>query len=376
MLNNIIRVLHVQMGMNRAGIETMIMNYFRHMDRTKIMFDFAGYMRKKCDYDDEIIRLGGRIFYYPKYNVYNHWEFVKWWEDFFDTHPEYKIVHGHSEGTYAIYLKIAKKHGCITIAHSHSAYGIEMPTPKSIMFKLSSLRTRSISHYFFGCSKQALIDKFGKKIARDRNRSKVINNAINVQKFSFDNYRRNIIREKMGLRKRLLVIGTVGRMERPKNPFFILNILKNLNARGADFIFLWCGIGKEEKKIKKWVWKNKLQEKVKLLGQRGDIENILLAMDVFIMPSLWEGLSVACIEAQASGLPIIVSDSVSQECDITGNCKFLPCDNADQWCNEIVKTSYDHVRINTYTQIVNAGYDISVEAKKLTDIYTNIERKC
>lgn len=365
-MNEPIRVLHVEMGMIRAGIETMIMNYYRNIDRDRVQFDFAGYKTEECDYDNEIRCLGGRIYYYPRYTLINYGMFVKWWDNFFEQHPEYKIVHSHAEGTYDIVLKIAKKHGCFTIAHSHSSRGIELPTPKSILFHISSIKVRNTADFFFGCSKNAIIDKFGNKIYNDANRSKIINNAIDISNYRYNQLIREEARKELKISDDTLVVGTVGRIERQKNPFFICKIIEELSKRKINYIFIWLGTGKMESRVKKKL--EDFKNSVMFLGVKGNVDYYLQAMDVFILPSLWEGLSVASIEAQASGTPVLLSESCSHEVNVTDICKFLSLKNVGPWCDEIVKC-FHKVKKDTSKQVEEAGYGILKESKELALFY-------
>ena len=166
-----IRVLHVIGIMNRGGAETMIMNLYRQIDREKVQFDFVEHSIEAAAYDEEIQRLGGRIFRCPHYTGKNHLAYVKWWNGFFEKHTgEYRIVHGHIGSTAAIYLSIAKKHGLFTVAHSHNSNG--PLNPRELLYRILSYRTRFVADFFFACSKQAGEDRFGKRVTNDTKKYK------------------------------------------------------------------------------------------------------------------------------------------------------------------------------------------------------------
>lgn len=372
-----IRILHVLTAMNMAGTETLLMNFYRNVNRSKVQFDFAVSATEKCDYDDEIISLGGRIIHYPRYRLSCDGKYRKWWNNFFSAHSEYHIVHGHIGSTAAIYLKIAKRYGCFTIAHSHSIKS--KISVKSIAYQIYAYPTRFIANQFFGCSRQALIDRYGKKVAKSPN-ARIVNNAIDSEKYIFNFEMREKIRKEYKIDRQQLVIGTVGRLSPLKNPYEIIRICETLKKRGLKFKFLWFGTGELKEDIEKTINTKKLNDEISLMGTRRDIYNVLQAFDIFLFPSVNEGLGIACIEAQAAGLPTFCSDSIPLEAKVTEYCKFLPLNKTKIWCDEIEKKvimikEECYTRPNTYKEIVNAGYDIKDVAGWLQAFYLTIEEE-
>ena len=372
-----IRVLHVLTAMNMAGTETLLMNLYRNIDRDTIQFDFAVTATNECAYDSEIASLGGRIYRYPRYKGINHFAYIKWWKTFLSKHEEYQIVHGHIGSTAAIYLKIAKKMNRFTIAHSHSI------KPKrslhAFIYSLHSYPTRKIADFFLGCLKQAIIDRYGHKVADNPSISKVLNNAINAKQFSFSKSVRRIIRDEYQVSDDTLVLGTVGRLTVPKNPLEIVRICSELNKRGVDFVFWWFGEGEMKEEIEIALKDANIQDCVKLLGVRNDIYKVLQGMDIFLFPSIWEGLGISCIEAQASGLPTLCSDTIPHEAKATDNCVFLKLNDTDAWCDSIEDSikmikSPDYVRPDNYENIRKAGYDICESASELCKLYLEWSR--
>ena len=167
-MNDPIRVLQVIGIMNRGGAETMIMNLYRNIDRQIVQFDFVENENDGAFFDEEIRNLGGQIYHCPRFTGKNYFTYRKWWKEFFDNHHEYKIVHGHIGSTAAIYLKEAKNHGIVTIAHSHN---IDGKNRKQFFYNILSYPTRNIADYLFMCSKQAGIDRYGKENALDSKRA-------------------------------------------------------------------------------------------------------------------------------------------------------------------------------------------------------------
>ncbi len=367
-----VRILHVLTAMNLAGTESLLMNLYRNIDRTRVQFDFAVSAEERCAYDVEIEELGGKIFHYPRYAGINHFVYRKWWNDFFKAHTEYRIIHGHIGSTAALYLSIAKKHGCYTIAHSHStAASVSI---HSILYKAFSYPTRNIADFFFGCSQQAIIDRYGNKVAGDPNKAKVLNNAIDARLYVFDKTIRDEVRREYNTNDNRLVIGTVGRLTPQKNPFEIINICQELNNREIEFDFWLFGEGELRAEIEEIIISKGLSNQVKLLGTRSDIYRVLQGMDIFLFPSIWEGLGIACVEAQAAGLPTFCSNTVPAEAKATELCCFLQLNNTHQWCDEVIKTAEiisenKYERKNMYKQIERSGFDISEVASDLEQFY-------
>lgn len=364
------RVLHVFGGMGRGGAETMVMNLYRNIDRTKMQFDFIVHTRDKCAYDDEIMALGGRIYRVPRYKGKNHLQYKKAWNSFFKEHPEYKIIHGHVRSTASIYLKIAKKHGLATIAHSHST---SSGTGFSAIVKnILQYQIRYIADYLFACSESAGIWLFGKKACKGDNYY-ILNNAIDTQKFIYNEKKRMEKRKEFQLEDKF-VIGHVGRFYGAKNHNFLIDIFKAIHDRNNNAVLMLVGDGELRQSIEKKVNDLGLNNKVIFTGVRSDIPDILQSMDVFLFPSLYEGLPVTLIEAQATGLSCIISDTITSEVCITPYIKPVSLSKtANEWA-DIVISSGKIDRIDTSHYIKENGFDIQETVKKLTMFYENIIR--
>ena len=373
-MNKPIRVLHVLAAMERAGTENLIMNLYRNIDRTKLQFDFAVSAKHKCAFDDEIKSLGGKIYHYPRYRGTNHFKYVAWWKVFFKQHPEHSIVHGHIGSTAAIYLRIAKKNNRYTIAHSHATNS--NLSLSSIIYRIYSYRTRFIADYFFACSNQALVDRYGKRIAKNKAKSSVLNNAIDTQLYKYDKDIRNQTRKEFNLDDNGSILGTVGRLTKAKNPDMIIEIIKRLSCQKKEFRFMWVGTGELEQEIKYKVKLLNLDNRVIFTGVRNDVNKLLMAMDLFVFPSLWEGLGISCVEAQASGLPTLCSDTVPLDANVSDLFLQLPLQDSGKWCDEInrqLSSCLRHDRSSAYKQVFDHGYDIHDVASRLEKFYMNIE---
>lgn len=360
-----LRVLHVIGKMDRAGAETLIMNIYRNIDRSKIQFDFLLYSLEKGDYDKEIIELGGKIYRMPSFKGYNYLDLARKTKNFFDKHP-YKIVHGHIGSLAPMYLFFAKKKGAFTIAHSHS-------TDSTILWKriVHSLLSRPvvyIADFYFGCSYQAGVDRFGKNIV-ESNRYKIIKNAIDVDSFSYSQKRHAQLKEDYNLSEKI-IFGHVGRFDEQKNHKYLLQIFKRVSEKIDNAVLLLVGRGELENAIKKDIIKFGLEEKVKLLGVREDIPDLMNLFDVFVFPSLYEGLGIVCIEAQAAGLPCFVSDTVPDEAIVSDNIWKLSLNSsAEEWTSVIVKQIKTFSRKDSTASVRKAGYDIKTEVCDLISFY-------
>lgn len=366
-MSEVIRVLHVIGIMNRGGAEAMIMNLYRNIDRNKIQFDFVENTFEKAAFDDEIKSLGGRIYNCPHYNGKNHFEYKKWWNKFFEEHSgEYRIIHGHLGSTAAIYLKIAKKYGLYTIAHSHNT--LLQKDFESLLYKIYSFPTRYTADHFFTCSRMAGVSRFGKKIGSNEKLCTLLHNSIETDKFLYNIEVRNKVRNSLELGDNL-VIGHVGRFNPQKNHEFLIDIYSRIHRKNKNTILLLVGDGSQKEKIFNKVKDLSLLDSVKFLGVREDINELMQAMDVFLFPSLYEGLPVTVIEAQAASLPCVISDCITKECKLLDNVKFVSLDSPiEEWSDAVFKIS-NIERRNTKKDIVNSHYDIEENVRWLEDFY-------
>lgn len=370
-----IRVLHVLGGLERGGAETMVMNLYRKIDKSEIQFDFIVHTETKDAYYEEIISLGGKIYHCPKYKGKNHFAYKKWWKTFFQSHPEYRIVHGHVRSTASIYLKIARSEGLYAIAHSHST---SSGTGLSAFIKnCFQYRIRYNADFYMGCSYEANCWLFGKKVAKDATKCIVFKNAINTEIFRFSPEIRKKIRDQLQVSTDCLLIGSVGRLTIPKNPTFIVQICKciyelNLKAKKYSSVkMIWLGTGKLYDEIISLIKEESLSDVIELLGSRSDVNEIMQAMDAFILPSLWEGLGIVAIEAQAAGLPTFCSDVIPCEVSVSELCSFLPLGDPNIWADRILNA--DLTRKDCSKEIVEAGYDIKSTVQWLSEFYKKIK---
>ena len=364
-----IRILHVTAKMDRGGIETFIMNIYRNINREKFQFDFLLSSDKEDIYNDEIRSLGGKIFKIPGRNkgVIQNKKAV---QKFFLLHPEYKIVHQHvSSLSYLDPLKIAKKNGVATrIIHSHNTKQGGSSLHKYVHY-INKFFISSIASHYFACSHLAARWLYPSSLY-DTKKYRVIKNAIDTKEFVYNEELRTRMRKDMNIENKF-VIGHIGRFMPQKNHDFLIDIFKKFNDKEKDSLLLLVGDGTLRKSIKEKVESLGLKDKVIFTGVRTDTSALLQTMDVFVMPSFHEGLPVTLIEAQAAGLPCVVSTEVTKEVQISQDIKWCGLNESlESWTTSIL-ASKENVRKNVESDIFTAGYDTSNVVLELEKFYSD-----
>lgn len=357
-----IRVLQVFGRMDRGGAETMIMNLYRNIDRTKVQFDFVVHTDEKCAFDEEIKALGGYIYSVPRLNIKNTLNYKKSWKELLRNHSEWRIVHGHIASSASIYLAVAHKQGRYTISHSHS-----IGTGK-YHFIRKLLEFKIIADYYMACSIAAGLFLFGEnKVNSDL--FKLLPNAISTYDYEYDPLARDKVRKAFNITGEAL-IGHVGSFTDVKNHRFLLEIFSAIKKKQFNAKLMLVGDGPLRSGIETKAKELGIYEDIIFTGVRSDVNELLQAMDYFVFPSLFEGLPVTLVEAQASGLPITMSDKVPEEAVLTKDLVTIMSLNqsADEWADHILsrlgKERYGHVE-----EIKAAGYDISDTSKWLEEFY-------
>ena len=362
-----IRVLQVLGGLNRGGAETMIMNLYRAMDKSKVQFDFIIHNDNENAYVDEIKALGGEVYVFPKFTLKNSCSYKKHWNEFLDKHREYKILHSHVRSYAIVFIRIAKSYGLKTIVHSHSTSngsGI-----KARIKGLLQLSLRKECDYLFACSKISGEWLFGKKAVNSPN-YRMIKNAIDTDKYKVDSSIRNEYRRSFNAEDKT-IYGHIGRLSEPKNHRFLLEVFNDIIKKDHNSLLIIVGEGSYRLQIELWIRELHLEESVIMTGSRSDIPQLLSAMDVFLFPSLWEGLPVTVVEAQAAGLPSIISDRVTSEVAVSEAVTYLPIDQgAECWVDCALRSIGK--RFNVIENIKTAGFDVSSSAMELAEFYRSI----
>lgn len=361
-----IRVVHFLSSLSiTSGVAAVIMNYYRNIDRDKIQFDFIYFCENSSTYENEINLLGGNIykinkpglkssFYTEMNNILKKYD------------SSYTIFHNHETYLNIFINKIIKKNNIkALVVHSHTTLYSDKKI-NALRNKILCLPLKRQSDYFVACSKAAAKAFYGEKNIRD-NKVFILNNAINCEKFKYNSNIREKIRKSLNLTN-FFVIGHVGRFNNQKNHIFILKVFNEFLKSRKNSKLLLIGDGPLMNRVKEISEKMNLSDNVIFLGRRDNVNEILQAMDCFILPSLYEGLPVIGIEAQCAGLPCIFSKNITTEVDIC-NVKFLELnDSIDIWINSIL-LSENINRIDCSEKLTQQGFNIKNEAKKLENFY-------
>ncbi|MFC5773349.1 MULTISPECIES: glycosyltransferase family 1 protein [Ectobacillus] len=359
-----IRILQVVTVMNRGGLETMLMNYYRKVDRRKIQFDFMVHRSEEGHYDREITSLGGRIYRMPAIKPGNYRKYFRMLAEFFKEHTEYEIVHAHNNENSSFVLRAAKRAGVkCRIAHSHlSDLGFDIKLP----FRLyARMVMKGAPNQYFACSERAGTWLFGKHVSHIQ----VLNNAVDVAQFSYNPLKREEIRSELQAEEKF-VIGHVGRFNRQKNHEFLIDIFAAIHKKNENVLLVLIGDGELRPSIQEKVRNLGLEEHVRFLGVREDIANLLQGFDLFLFPSLFEGLPVVLVEAQAAGLPCVVSNNITTESNVTGIVQFKSLkESADKWAQHILSMPVH--RFETARTLKETGYDTTTMSQWLSDYYVS-----
>lgn len=363
-----IRILNLFTIMDRGGAETMVMNYYRHMDRTKVQFDFLVHRAQRGAYDDEIESMGGRIYRMCPIYPQNFAQYKRGLHAFFQAYPEYRIIHSHmSELGYFAFREAERQGVPVRICHAHNApHGFDM---KMIMRTYFKKRMMPYVTHLFMCGAESGRWLYG---AKNESRFIMLNNAIDVAAYRCDAAKRAAVRHRLGFTDEL-VIGHVGRFNPQKNHPFLLEIFSALLKKEPSAILLLVGGGEDLPKIQAKAQTLGIAENIRFLGIRSDVAELMQAMDVFVFPSLYEGLPVTMVEAQASGLPCLISDKVPEECIITeGLVDVMPLSaSADAWAEKVLEKR-KCPRTDHSEEVAAHGFDIEAEALKLQEFYQNV----
>lgn len=362
-------VLVFGMTENPGGVETLIMDYYRRIDKSKIQFDFLCNSYNQIVYEDEIKELGGKTIHFPARSK-SLLEYKKSLKTFFEQNAKkYDAIWVNVCSLANIdYLILAKKYGISRrIIHSHNSQNMEGILRKTLHL-INKKRIKKIATDYWACSQGAarwfyedeLIDKV-----------EIIHNAIDVKRMHYDENAGNNLREKYGWKNKI-IIGNVGRLHFQKNQMFMLDIFKNILQVHPNAILVLIGQGEDEQKIRNKIQNLNIQNSVFLMGLQNNIREWLSTFDLFLFPSVFEGLSIAAMEAQASGVSILASEEViPKEVKLNENLYFCSLDqNAETWANKACEVLQKKQRIPSEKieeEFQKSGYDIDFEAKNLED---------
>ncbi len=367
-----IKILMVLGNTRRGGTQAFIMNVLRNINRERFQIDFAINNEFEGGWGPDMRALGSEIFIMPVFKVYNWLSFQRWWNEFLSTH-QYDIVHGHSTNSAGVYLKVAKKYGCKTIAHIHST-GFRGNIVERITKRYFSKLTKKQADYWFACSGNAAHLLYGDDY-KSYPHYYEMPNAIDVKRFEFDENVRKQLRAELGVHDDEFLCGHAGTFSVPKNHTFLLDVFSEICKFNNSARLLLIGEG--------WL-KNAMEQKAKDLGVyeriifRQNLPNVneyLMAMDLFIFPSLFEGFGMVSLEAQATGLNVIQSDAVPKDTHLTECVKSLPLTEAPSvWAeNALAMPQKDRKAINK--KIFNTKYNLDNTITLITKVYEEMVEK-
>ena len=365
--NSKIRLLYItDTFRQRSGITAVIKNYMTHFDWNRIQVDLLVNDTSEAESVEQMRQLGANVYFMPVLGLRNAISFVGFIRKFFEEH-HYDIVHSHYFQLDTTVFPIAKKLcGCKCISHSHSTKYSEYFL-RGLRNRLLSLNIGNEADVWAACSNVAGQFLFGNHFV-DSPKKLIVRNGIESKRYIFDPEERRQKREEFGFADTDVVIGHVGRMAPPKNPLFLIDIIHELSRIDNRYRLLMVGNGPMEKEIKEKVNHLRIEDKVIFAGVRNDVPKLLNAFDLFVFPSLYEGLGLVAVEAQTNGLNCLISDNVPNEVDLTGIKRLNLKVGASAWANEIKKMSIER-RVEQYKTVFEAGYDIQSAADSLLDYY-------
>lgn len=366
-----IKVLVVVTQMNVGGIESRLMDILRCLDYSRIQIDIYTCRQETGVFDDEARELGSIIYYNKPLTVKNMFSYVKYFSAFLVKHPEYRIIHAHMDEWCSVFCKGAYNAGVpIRIAHSRTA--IPMSSISNIAKNMVKLPVVKFATHYFSVSDKAGIWLFGKRNFA-KGRVRVWKNAIDCNKYRYDPKVRNEVRQELGIDENCFVIMHVGNFVRGKNHPFLVDVMKEVKRSVENCLLILVGNYDMDisyyKYIQEKIEKAGLNNYVKFLGSRRDVYRVLQAGDVYMLPSVFEGFPGSLLEAQASGMPCLMSDTVTKDAIVLSSTKVLSLNEPlEEWAGEIIKFE-NFNRRDTYQDLVRQGFDISSMVKDLMKFY-------
>lgn len=360
-----IKILHVVSGLDGGGVETMLYNYYMNMDHSNIRFDFIVHDLNIGMLEEKFTELGCRIYHVTPKKI----SFIKNAKEIYKIIKEgdYDIVHSHQNTSSFLPLILAKIIKVnVRIAHSHVGYTKESIVQRTSRYPFKLL-TKLFSTDWFACSSIAGKWLFGNK--RTIKDFFIIKNAIDLEKFKYNEDIRKAVRSELRWEDKF-VIGNVARFYPEKNHTLLINIFKEIHTVCPNAVLALIGGEGQEEKIRNMVSSLGLTDNVKFLGVRNDVHRLMQAMDVFILPSKFEGFGMVFIEAQAASLKTYASNAVPNETKITDLIEYISLEKSAEFWAEKVLSTYGKNNRKQYNQsIYDSGFDIKSEASKLTKIY-------
>ena len=362
-----VKVLMVLGNTRMGGTQAFILNVLRNIDLSKFQIDIAiNFSAENGGIDDELKSYGCEIFYWPYFKVFNYVKFVRFWRKFLKEHP-YDIIHAHSTNSAPLYLKIAKEAGCVTIAHSHSA-GYRGSALEQFVKKLFVKRIGDVSDYWFACSDKAALRLYGDGY-RNYPRYFDIPNAINAENYMYNVDISKRIRRQLGVPEDALLCGHVGTFSTPKNHKFLIDVFHEVIKKHPNSWLVCCGAGALMESVKEKAKNLGLQEKVLFPGVVKNCNEYMMAMDAFVFPSIFEGFPISVIEAEATGVNVVMSDVITDEVDLTPCVHRLSLDDEPSKWAEVIVNLKVRDRSACNVLIATSKYNMQTSISLISGLY-------
>lgn len=358
------RLLCIVSSMDRGGAETFLMKIYRQLDKTKYQMDFCVSKEKNGFYDNEIKTMGGKIFYVPpksKKPIKNFLEI----KEIVKKEKYNSVLRTSQQSLAALDLLAAKCGGANNLIYRSSNAGLNGNIFSRILNNFFSFLPRSIPNIKLAPSTEAAEFVFGKKSV-ENGKVYILHNAINYDDFKFNLKVRSKVRKELNIDEKV-VYGHIGRFNIQKNHMFLLDVFNEIYKKNRNSVLLLIGNGELKNDILNKINTLKLNDSVFLLGLQDNVSNYLMAMDKFIFPSLFEGMPNVIIEAQASGLPCYISNTITKEANITGLVKYISLnDSSKEWASIILKDKIN-LREDYRKEFIDNNYDIERIANIFSD---------
>lgn len=350
------RVLVYGLGTSVGGMEEYVMNLFRTIDKSKYVFDIIPHGGNFFYAEHEVNQLGGRVYKIPAQTKHPLQSMKELNQHLKALRISHKILYFQSCGFYNVVpFLLAKKYHYTIITHGHNTRNHGRSAAVELLHLINRIYVRRISRYCFACSKDAGTWIFGKRSVR-KNRVNIINNAIDCEKFRFKEDVRQAVRKQLNMDNDL-VIGHVGRFVYQKNHDFLIELFYTIHQQNEQTKLLLIGEGELRPTVEKKVNALGLDQAVLFLGKRNDIPELMWAMDVFVLPSRFEGLPVSAVEAQAAGLPLVLSDTISSETKLTEHVQFCSLKKPiSYWAERVLSDTSEHK--DTTEELKTSGFDL------------------
>lgn len=361
-----IKILMVLGNTKMGGTQAFILNLLRNIDHERFQVDIAVNNEVENGIGDDFRSLGCEIYFWPYFKVYNYFSFVGFWKRFLSEHS-YDIVHAHSTNSASVYLKVAKEAGCVTIAHSHSA-GYRGNQGQQAIKRFFAKKVGQVADYWFACSDKAA-ERLYSQDYMSYPRYYAIPNAINAEKYLYDADTALKIRKAIGVDENALLCGHVGTFSVPKNHSFLMDIFSEVLKIKPEARFVCCGAGDLMPAVKEKAKALGILDKIVFPGVVKNCNEFMMAMDEFVFPSIFEGFPVSVIEAEATGVQVVMSDVITKEVDMTNLIhRHSLNDTPAEWAKTIC--SMPKVDRQAYNEpIAKSKYNMRTSISQISSLY-------